>query len=393
MKIGVITDGIDDGSAGVGTYARGLAMGLPDVSSHDITFVHRRQHDFYRGAGELVYPGWGGKFVRKQVLMRGVLNSAGFDLVHETFHFPPFFGPARFAKIMTIHDMTPFVLTRRNMNFQKWLQHRLLLPPLARRAHHVLTDSQHSKDDIVRILHLPPEKVSVTHLAAEPCFYPRQRKEIELVRARYRLPERFLLFLGTIEPRKNLVRLVRAFERAAGRMGDTALVIAGPLGWQYRPILQAIRRSPVRERILTPGRIAQQDLAALLSGALAFVYPSLYEGFGLPPLEAMRCGCPVVSSNTSSLPEVVGDAALTVDPRDEPGLAAAIERISTDESLRQHLRLNGASRAGLFSWQRCARETVTVYERVAAALIPESGSSRPAVRPHEEVGDDWRLQT
>ena len=385
MKIGLITDTIDDRSAGVGTYARGLARALPEVSDHEITFVHREPHEFYRGAPEIVYPGWGNKFVRKQVLMRGVLNSAGFDLVHETFHFPPFFGSARFTKIMTIHDVTPFVLTRRNMNLQKWLWHRLFVPPLARRAHHVLTDSHHSKEDIVRILRLPPEKVSAVHLAAEPCFYPREREEIERVRAHYQLPKRFLLFVGTIEPRKNLVRLVRAFERAAGRMGDTALVIAGPLGWRYRPILQAVQRSPARERILMPGRIAQEDLPALYSAAVAFVYPSYYEGFGLPPLEAMQCGCPVVTSNVSSLPEVVGDAALTVNPTSVEELATALERILQDDQLRLGLHERGLQRASQFSWERCAKETLTVYERVAAALTPASESSRPAFRPPKEA--------
>jgi len=367
MKIGLITDSIDDGSAGVGTYARGLASALPEVSSSNITFVHRREHEFYRGRPELVFPSWGSKFARKQILLPHVLNAAGFDLVHETFHFPPFFGRGRFFKVMTIHDMTPFVLPRQTMDVRNWLWHRLLVPPLARRADHVLTDSDHSRQDIIRVLGLPPERVSVAHLAADSSFHPRCPEEVDRLRARYQLPERFLLFVGTIEPRKNLVRLIRAYERASARIGDVGLVLAGGLGWRYRPVLRAVRRSPVRERIRLLGRVPEEELPVLYSAALALVFPSLYEGFGLPPLESMQCGCPVLTSNNSSLPEVVGDAALTVDARDETGLALAIERICNDETLRAALREKGVRRAERFTWRRCAEATVAAYERALAA--------------------------
>lgn len=366
-KIAVITDSIDDGSAGVGTYARGLASALPQVSPRDIVFVHRRQHEFYRGRRELVFPGWGSKFVRKQLLMGGALEEHGFDLVHETFHFPPFFGRRRFRKVMTIHDMTPFVLPSRNMALRNWLWHRLLVPPLARRADQVLTDSQSSRRDIIRLLGLSPDRVSVAYLAADEAFHPRPRHEVERVRDRYALPQRFFIFVGTIEPRKNLVRLVRAFEAVAAAVPDTGLVIAGGLGWRYSSILRAVERSPVRERIAMPGRIAAEDLPALYSAACALVYVPLYEGFGLPPLEAMQCGCPIVTSNNSSVPEVVGDAALLVDPEDERQIAEAMLRVATDEPLCEELRTKGVCRAKQFSWTQCAADTVAAYERALAA--------------------------
>lgn len=366
MKIAVITDGIDDSSAGVGTYARGLASTVQEVSPHPITFVHRRPHEFYRDLDDLVFRGWGSKLVRKQVLLPRALNSAGFDLVHETFHFPPFFGSNAFHKVMTIHDMTPFVLPARNMAYPNWLWHRLLLPPLARRADHVLTDSQNSKRDIVRVLGLRPERVSVAYLAAEDAFHPRTEREAADVRARYGLPERFLLFVGTIEPRKNLLRLLRAFEHAKGMSGP-ALVIVGALGWRYGPFLRAVRRSPVRDRVFLLGRVPHDDLPLLYNAAVALAYVPIYEGFGLPPLEAMQSGCPVLTSNTSSIPEVVADAALTIDPTDDDALVAALERIDADKQLRGELRHRGLCRAKGFSWRQCSEATVAAYERALAA--------------------------
>lgn len=367
MKIAVITDSIDDGSAGVGTYARGLATALPDVCPEAVTFVHRRANEFYSGKRELVFPGWGSKFLRKQIMLPRALDHAGFDLVHETFHFPPFFGKTPFRKVMTIHDMTPFVLPRRSMALRNWLWHRLLVPPLARRADHVLTDSDHSRDDIIRVLGLAPERVSVAHLAAEASYAPRAAAEIDDVRARYNLPERFLLFVGAIEPRKNLVRLVHAYEQAVPRIGDVELVIAGGLAWCYAPVLRAIEQSSARERIRLLGRVPQQDLPALYCAALGFVYPSVYEGFGLPPLEAMQSGCPVITSNVSSLPEVVGDAALLVDPRDERALSRAIERMCNDAELRRELAEKGVRRAQRFTWRACAEATAAAYQQALAA--------------------------
>ena len=382
MNAAVITDSIDDGSAGVGSYARGLAAGLRQIADRgDLTFVHRRPHSFYDGMQQLIVPDRGGKLVRKQLIMPRVLAGAGFDVVHDTFHFPPFLGPTPFARVMTIHDMTPFVLDRRNMQFRHWLRHRALMPRLARRAHHILADSQHTRSDVIRVLKIPEGRVSVAHLAADDSFCPQPAARVEQARRRYGLPERYLLYVGTIEPRKNLVRLVRAFESAAPHLGDTSLVLAGGLGWQQDDIVKAVRTSPLRERILMPGRIDDEHLAGLYAGALASVYVSLYEGFGLPPLEAMQSGCPVIASRTTSIPEVVGDAALTVDPTNEAAIAEAITRIATQPTLRADLVQRGLKRATAFSWRRCAESTLLGYQAAlslssAAFAVPGGRAAR-----------------
>ena len=183
------------------------------------------------------------------------------------------------------------------------------------------------------------------------------------VRARYGLHEPYLLALGNLQPRKNLIRLVDAFVRLAwqGQLAGAQLVLGGQAQWRESELQARVQQSGLAEQIHFPGYVEEPDLPPLYSGALAFVYPSLYEGFGLPPLEAMACGTPVVCSNAASLPEVVGDAAMTCDPRDTEGLAAALAQVIAQPALREELRAAGLRRAARFSWRRCAEETLEVY--------------------------------
>ncbi|MDH7568297.1 MAG: glycosyltransferase family 1 protein, partial [Armatimonadota bacterium] len=185
------------------------------------------------------------------------------------------------------------------------------------------------------------------------------------------VPERFILCVGTIEPRKNHLTLLAAFERFAAESNDreTHLVLVGGLGWKYEPILAALDASPLRQRIHHFSGVSTPGVAELYRRALMTVYPSLYEGFGLPVLEAMACGCPVVCSNVSSLPEAGGDAALLVDPHDVEGLAHAMCRVARNEALRAHMRDAGLRHAGRFTWEASARDTLAVYERLAPGAL------------------------
>jgi glycosyltransferase involved in cell wall biosynthesis len=369
VRIGIITDGIDNGSAGIGTYIRGLMSGLRELGREDdVTYVHRGAHESYGNGRQLIYSGAANKIVRKQLQLPLALRR--FDLVHDTYHAPPFLMPAGYARVMTIHDMAPFVLGRGSMQLGSWLWHRAALPVLARRADHIVTDSHHTRADVIRILGVAPERVSTAHLAASQSFRPQPDEQAAEARRRYGLPQRFLLYLGTIEPRKNLVRVVRAFERAAVLMPDVDLVLAGGLSWQADDVRTAVRCSPYRGRIHMPGRIDGDDLAALYSAAVATVYVSLYEGFGLPPLEAMQSGCPVIASNASSIPEVVGDAALLVDSRSEAQIADAMCRVATEPECARALRERGLERAQRFSWRRCAEATLAAYD-AACGIAPE----------------------
>ena len=238
----------------------------------------------------------------------------------------------------------------------------------ARRSAAVLADSAATKADLVRAYGVDAAKVHVVYLGRDEALAPvRDPAELARVRARYGIGERYLLYVGTLQPRKNLARLVDAFTRLAGDPALTGvqLVLAGKPGWLADDLAPRVARLGLAGRVLFPGYIADADLPALLSGALAFAFPSLYEGFGIPVLEAQSCGVPVMTSNNSSLPEVAGDAALLVDPHDVDAIAEAMRRLVTDDALRAELVRRGFENVKRFSWEKCARETLAVLEGVS----------------------------
>jgi glycosyltransferase involved in cell wall biosynthesis len=211
---------------------------------------------------------------------------------------------------------------------------------------------------------VPPEKVTVVYEAAAPHFAPPSAEEVARVRLRYGLPERFLLTVGTIEPRKNLLRFLAAFEIVARQELVDAWVIVGRPGWLYDDFFARLETSLCRERVIMPGFVPDEDLTAVNAAATVAVLPSLYEGFGLPVLEAMACGVPVVCSETSSLPELGGSAARYFDPVDEEAMAATLAEVLSDDALRDEMRHQGLRQAACFSWKRAAQETRALYDRL-----------------------------
>ena len=252
---------------------------------------------------------------------------------------------------------------------------RALVPWTIRRAAFVLTLSEFSKQDIVRRYRVPPDKVVVTYLAADAMFRPLQDPvRLAEVRTRYGTGERFILCVGNLQPRKNVRTLIDAYVRLRRADATRArLVIVGRKVWSHDDIFAAARESGYEEALVFTDYVPDDDLVALYNAAEVFVYPSLFEGFGLPPLEAMACGTPVVTSNTSALPETVGDAALTVDPRDAEALATALARVLDDADLRARLAERGLHRAQSFSWERTAHAISEVYHRAG----DKTGTQRP----------------
>jgi len=248
---------------------------------------------------------------------------------------------------------------------------RMLVPLTVRRAAVVLTLSEFSKRDIVRRYCVLPEKVTVTPLAADPMYRPmrdegRDAGRLAEVRAKYGTGERFILSVGNLQPRKNLKTLIEAYVKL--RQADATrhkLVLVGREAWLHDDIFAAARASGYTDELVFTGYVPDADLVALYNAADVFVYPSLFEGFGLPPLEAMACGTPVVTGNTSALPETVGEAALMVDPRDAEALAGALTRLLGDAELRAELAARGIARAALFSWDDTARIILDVYRQAA----------------------------
>jgi glycosyltransferase involved in cell wall biosynthesis len=355
---------------GIGTYVREL---VPALARRDpapaLMLFHARMGDRpdeewtrrfrieeIRWPIRALYPAW-------DLLARPPLPPAcrSTEVVHATnpAAIPPA-GPHQ-RLVVTVHDVAFERYPRLFPPRWRWL-YRAGLRAAVRRADAVITPSRSTADDVLSRTGARPERVHVVPLAAAlPSIGAEDRGALE----RLRIPWPYVLFVGTLEPRKNLVRLVRAYRRVAADVPHS-LVLAGGIGWQSDELLAELRRDGPG-RIVLPGRLTGPDLDAVLHSASCFAYPSLYEGFGLPVLEAMARGVPVVTSDTSSLPEVAGDAALLVDPRSELDIGEAIARVLDDAGLAARLADAGRARASRFSWDETARRTLLVYEGGAAA--------------------------
>jgi glycosyltransferase involved in cell wall biosynthesis len=289
------------------------------------------------------------------------------EVFHATDHLLPRLSHTR--SVFTLHDLTALIFpaTHTQLN-RRFLQ--LMLPHFLRDADLVIADSASTQRDALRLYRLPPERVRVVHLGVDPRFQPAGPAVQAQVRARYRLPDRFILSVGTLEPRKNLMTLLEAYQALRAPCPDVQLVIAGGRGWHSDPFFNRLRALGLEDCVQLVGRVPDEDLPALYSLAEVFAFPSLYEGFGLPVLEAMACGAPVVCSNTSSLPEVAGEAAIQIAPTEVREWTQALERISHDAGLRASLRERGLKQATRFTWEATARQTYAIYQEVYAAHRP-----------------------
>jgi glycosyltransferase involved in cell wall biosynthesis len=291
------------------------------------------------------------------------------DVVHSTDDIPPFHY--RGATVITVHDLGfllfPHYLTRRSARYYG------LIDRAARRADHIIAVSESTKRDLVRLTGTPEAKITVIYEAAESIYYPiHNRIVLDHIHYKYHLPEQYILFVGTIQPRKNLPTLVRAYQSLIDQYKVEAdLVIAGARGWLCEQAEQLVADLGLESRVHFLGAVPTADLPPLYNASQMLVLPSYYEGFGLPPLEAMSCGVPVIVSDISAFPEVVGDAAIRVAPEDVDGFTVAMWRLLSDAALRADMIDKGRKRARGFSWERAARETLEVYKMVAGQ--PRSG--------------------
>lgn len=365
--------------AGVGHYTRQLihALARVDASHHyyvvaprPLRALTRRRVplvEFPEPNVESIIPGWWATMRARVERRRGRSPemSRGADPPGDVFHATNHMFPFRLRTartVLTIHDLTLLLFPEWHPADRLAMMGRALAPS-ATRADCIVTPSQFTRNDVLKLLPVKPERVVVIPEGIDPTFKPQPAAEVATRLAPLGLRAGdYLLFLGTIEPRKNLARLLQAVELAGPKIGP--LVLAGGRGWNNATIRDAIARLARDGRVRDLGYVLDDLRPVLQAGARAFVYPSLYEGFGLPPLEAMACGTPVLTSNVSALPEVMGDAALYVDPEDVSALAAALTRLWDDESLRADLRARGLARAQEFSWDRTARLTIDVYRSV-----------------------------
>lgn len=375
MHIGIDAHAVGTGLAGNETYITNLVEALAELdTSNSYTLYVTKPAAVERFAGR-----WSNFAVRRTlphtplvrvpVTLSAELRRRPVDVLHVQFTAPPF---APCPVVATIHDLSfehlPDTFKRRSR-----AQLRLTVRRTARRAAQLITISEHSKRDIVETYGVAPGRVTVTHLAASSHFRPvEDERELRRVRQLYGIEGDYILAVGSVQPRKNLARLVRAYsdlrrQRAQAKL--PRLVVVGKLAWLYEETLRAVEECGVREDVTFTGYAPEGDLPALYSGAICFAYPSFFEGFGLPPLEAMRCGTPVLVGDRTSLPEVVGDAGLLVDPFDTAAISAALARIIDDDALRQTLRARGLTRAARFDWRETARKTLEVYQRATGGRM------------------------
>lgn len=354
--------------AGIGRYTLFLLDELAklDHENRYTIFQHRRDREVLVSAPNFqrrtLYTPVHSRL--EQPLLMAELLFQSLDLIHSTDFIPPLYS--KLPSIITVHDLAflrwPHFLTKDHATYYSQIDRGV------RHAHHVIVPSQSTKNDVIGQLGVPESKISVIYEAAAALYRPLPLRETrQAIARRFSIPSNYILFVSTIEPRKNIGGLLQAFHhlRTKYNITDIGLVLAGKQGWLYEQVHETVEKLGVQDSTFFVGRVTDEELHRLYVGARCHVHPAFYEGFGLPPLEAMACGTPTVVSNTSSLPEVVGDAALMFDPNDWEEMAVAIQRLLTDDNLHAEMRAKGLQRAGIFSWSRAAAETLHVYQMVA----------------------------
>lgn len=361
--------------AGLGRYAESLARALLPLMGDELAFFFNREAGIEPLTGmegapartvDLGYKPW------RMLVWLGQLGRIGYNrllpgatLFHATEHL---LLPLRdVPTVLTVHDLIFRRYPAHHKRLNRWYLNATM-PLFCRRAGHIIAVSEQTKRDVVAAYGIPAGKVTVIYEAADPRFQPQSAEAITAARSRFGLPDRYVLFVGTIEPRKNLGRVLAAFEQLHAERLTDALVIVGKRGWLYDDFFARLEASPAKQAVIFPGFVPDANLPAVYAGAQALAFPSEFEGFGLPVLEAMACGAPVVCSSTSSLPEVAGEAAVLVDPLDQEALTDGLRRILANPALADDLRARGLAQAAHFSWERAAEETLAVYRRLTPSM-------------------------
>jgi glycosyltransferase involved in cell wall biosynthesis len=367
MRIGIDARLVYYNRAGIGEYIVQLAQALTQIETGTDRFILLQSH---KDKSSIVKSD---KFGRKslwtpshnrfeQQALSFEISRLKMDLLHSPDFIPPFRRNCK--SVITVHDLAfllyPHFLTKESARYygqidQAW-----------RKTDHIIAVSEATKQDSIRMLGVPEKKITVIHEAANPIYRQLPPGEsTRYVKERYKISKDFILFVSTIEPRKNLPGLLQAYRRLkSDYKRDELLVLAGANGWLWEEVYETVNRLDLEDHVVFLGRVPSEDLVHLYNAAQMLVHPSFYEGFGLTPLEAITCGTPAIVSNTAALPEVVGDAAMLIDPHDLEGLTVAMMRVLTEKELRDDLIHKGLKRAKMFSWENAAQKTLEVYRKV-----------------------------
>ncbi len=373
MRVGFDITAIPRAKSGVGFYVLNLLKALAEIDRENEYYIFSKKEDqllvdFDTNSFNIIPCSTSNRLLRlgwEQILLPRHISRHKLKVFHSPHYTVPL--KSKIPVVTTIHDMTFF--THPDVHEKsKVIFFQQMIPLATRRADAVIAVSENTKKDAMKFLDLPENKIHVVYEGVDTRLYKplKQDRQSSLIKERYGLRKDFILFVGTLEPRKNIDGVIRAFWQVTKETeGQYNLVVTGTKGWNYQSIFALVQELNLQENVQFTGYVPEEDLPHLFNAATVFVYPSFYEGFGIPPLEAMACGTPVVASNVSSLPEVVGDGGLLVDPYKVDEIAESILRILTHEDLRGELARKGRERAQLFTWQGAAQKTVDIYNLVA----------------------------
>jgi len=361
MKIGIAARGLD-GQGGPKQYIESLLTSLLKVGREHEFYYFYNSPDFkgkYLEANEVVLKS-SSKLVWDYYQIPKAVNKYGIDVMFFPKNVLPFFVDCK--SIIVIHDLAYYIPELNAYPLIDTVYMRLMIKSSVKRAHHIIAISENTKKDIIKYTGVEEDKISVVYEAPDRKFGQIfDKTELDIIKIEYNLPEQFIFCCDTITPRKNTARLLAAFDLIKDKIPHK-LVLTGGVSWKSKTVSDMV--DSMKDSVIKLGYVPDGDMPLLYNLADLFVYPSLYEGFGLPPLEAMACGCPVITSNTSSISEVVGDAGVMVDPYNIDDLAKAMYDILTNDALRENMTKKGLERAKMFSWEKTARETLKVCKEV-----------------------------
>ncbi|MDI3534966.1 MAG: hypothetical protein PWQ82_1331 [Thermosediminibacterales bacterium] len=361
MKVGLNGLIIDKKKAGIGNYAYNLIQNILKVGNHDYTvFFQEHLKEDFKGVSRKNYNGTYQRILDEQFCLLKEFRK--FDLLHFMDYSSPLID-IKVPYIVTIHDLS-FYRFPKCFTFGRRMIKKIIGPVSIKRAVKIIADSENTRKDIVDLFSADEQKVVVVYPGRSGFVRVTDTQKIQSVKEKYGIKGDYILFVGTLEPRKNIERLLLAYRILLNKNVKENLVIVGRTGWLYERIFKTARDLGIEDRVCFTGFVEDEDMPAIYSGAKVFVYPSLYEGFGLPPLEAMECRVPVVVSDRSSLPEVVGSSGMYVDPYDENSIAEGIHKLLIDEELRNNLSVAGLERAKNFDWEKAAKRVVAIYDEV-----------------------------
>jgi len=375
MKISIDLTSIPNQKTGVGKYAMALikALGKFDNENYYWIFVKRNQAEDFNPKKKnfhivLCSNILQSKILRilwEQFILPLYIKRLKIDLLHSIHYTIPLFAGCKV--VVTFHDMTFFLFPEKHI-FIKRLFFKLFIYISSWRANRLIAVSESTKRDIIKFLNVNNNKIDVVYEAIDPKYYILKNESMTLwIRNKYSILNKFILYVGTLEPRKNIIRLIQAYHNLlTKKLINHQLVIVGKKGWHYQEIFNMVNKLGLnegRQKIIFTGYVPEEELPFLYNAADVFIYPSLYEGFGIPPLEALACGVPVISSNISSLPEVVGDAGILIDPYNVQEISQAMFEMSKNQKKRAQFKIKGLKRAQEFSSEKLANETIKVYEK------------------------------